>query len=267
MGYEKIAEYENKIKTKMGATFAGERVVYRGLDLHHQLADMDWMEFYLLGITGKRYSKPVIELLNFFWVCTSYPDPRIWNNRIVSFAGTKRSTGTQALSAGLMSSEARIFGHRLSYQGVEFFLRLVKAMDEGAEVEQFVKNEMKTRRYIPGYGRPMGHSDERVPAAIEKIEKLGLARGRHYELCFEVERIVRRNWRMKMNIITVGAAMATEIGFSPMQYLMFMYPCFLAGMTTGYLEALENPEGSFLPIRCENLRSSVTHDRKKWVEN
>lgn len=264
MGHARISEFENSIKTKMGAAFGGDRVVYRGHDLHHELGDMDWMEFYVFGITGKRYSKQVIELLNYFWVCTSYPDPRIWNNRIVSLAGASRATGTQALSAGLMTSEAGIYGHRLSVKAVDFYQRLLKAVGKGKDIEDFVKKEMSVKRIIPGYGRPMANGDERVPAAVRKIESLGLDNGESYKLCFDVEKIVLKNWRMKMNIVSLGAAKITDLGFSPTQYLMFMYPCHLAGMTMGYLEALETPEGGVLPIRCSSLVNTGDHSVKKW---
>jgi len=265
-GHERISEFENCIKTKMGAAFGGDRVVFRGHDLHHELADMDWMEFYVFGITGKRFPKPVIELLNFFWVCTSYPDPRIWNNRIVSLAGANRSTGTQALSAGLMTSEAGIYGHRQSVKAVDFYQRLTTAIDKGEELECFVAEDMKTRRMIPGYGRPMAKLDERVPAAVKKIKSLGLDHGRCYELCFEVAGIVQRKWRMNMNIASLGAAKITDLGFTTSQYLLFMYPCFLASMTMLYQEAIEKPEGGVLPVRCNSLVNTGEHVVRPWLD-
>ena len=264
MGHKRISEFENSIKTKMGAAFGGDRVVYRGHDLHHELGDMDWMEFYVFGITGKRFSKPIIELLNYFWVCTSYPDPRIWNNRIVSLASASRATGTQALSAGLMTSEADIYGHRLSVKAVDFYQRLIVAVEQGEDVETFVKNEMTAKRVIPGYGRPMATGDERVPAALRKIKSLGLDNGRCYELCLDVEKVVKKKWRMSMNIVSLGAAKIADFGFTPTQYLMFMYPCHLAGMTMGYIEALESPEGGSFPIRCSSLVTVGKHPEKRW---
>ena len=55
-GPEKLLENENHWETRMGGWFPGERVVYRGQDLHVDLDDMGWMELYLYGITGRRFS-------------------------------------------------------------------------------------------------------------------------------------------------------------------------------------------------------------------
>ena len=40
------------------------------------------------------------------WVNTSYPDARIWNNRVAALAGSARSTGNLGVSAALAVSEA-----------------------------------------------------------------------------------------------------------------------------------------------------------------
>ena len=42
------------IKSRMGRFFPGQRVVFRGADLHRDLKGIDWVELYLFGITGRR---------------------------------------------------------------------------------------------------------------------------------------------------------------------------------------------------------------------
>ena len=91
-GPEKLLENENHWETRMGGWFPGERVVYRGQDLHVDLKDMSWMELYVYGITGRRFDEKQLKILNAIWANTSYPEPRLWNNRVAALAGTARST-------------------------------------------------------------------------------------------------------------------------------------------------------------------------------
>jgi len=78
---EKLLEAEDNWQTAMGLSFPGERVVIRGKDLFTELKDMRWMELLLFAITGRRFSENEIKLFEGIWVlCSSYPDPRVWNN-------------------------------------------------------------------------------------------------------------------------------------------------------------------------------------------
>ena len=88
-----LADHVGRLKTRMGAFFPGERVVYRGHDLHVDLKDMDWIELYVFGITGRRFSPEQLRLMHALWVNTSYPDSRIWNNRVAALAGSAHSRG------------------------------------------------------------------------------------------------------------------------------------------------------------------------------
>ena len=88
------------LPTRMGQAFVGQRAVFRGHDLHADLKDMDWVELYVFGLTGRRFEPAQVRMLHALWVHTSYPDPRIWNNRVAALAGSARSTGNLGIAAG-----------------------------------------------------------------------------------------------------------------------------------------------------------------------
>ena len=97
-----LAAWENTWTTSLGAYFPGERVVLRGRDLFTELKDLSWIGLLIYGITGNIPDQKSVRLLNGIWtLATSYPDPRIWNNRIGALAGTARSTATLGVSAGI----------------------------------------------------------------------------------------------------------------------------------------------------------------------
>lgn len=260
----KLLQSEDKWITSMGAWFAGERVVFRGKDLHHDLRDMNWMELYLYSITGREFTEEQLRVLNAIWTFTSFPDPRLWNNRVVALASTARSTPTLALSAAIAVSEASIFGHGPSVHAINFFLETKKACDCGEIMGELVKLELKKRRSIYGYGRPLYRSDERIEHLKSLMEETQLDKGAHVLLAFEVERfLVAGRWRMYLNIAGLGAAVAADLGFNPKEFHLFKIPCFLAGMPPIYLEANEKDEGTFFPLRCERINYHGVN-RRHW---
>src|SRR5437899_2981488 len=99
-----------RLRTRVGGAFVGERVVFRGHDLHADLRALDWLELYVFGITGRRFTPPQLELLHAIWVYTSYPDARIWNNRVAALAGSARSTPALGMAAAIAVSEASLYG-------------------------------------------------------------------------------------------------------------------------------------------------------------
>jgi hypothetical protein len=243
----------------MGGVFAGERVVFRGLDLFHDLGDVRWMELYLYGITGRRFSEKQVLLFESMWsIGTSYPDPRIWNNRIASLAGTTRSTATLGISAATAISEAKLFGRQPDIRAIDFLLRARKAVADGvSSLEEVILDEMQKNRGIAGFRRPLTNADERIAPILAVARKLGYAHGAHLQLAFGIERwLLEKRYRLKMNAAAFGAALAADQGLSAREYYLFQTPSFIGGMLPCYIEASERPEGSFLPLRCTRIEYS-----------
>jgi len=260
----KLSEYEDRLVTRMGAWFPGERVIFRGLDLHRNFADADWMELYVYGITGRRFAGAELKLLHAVWVYTSFPDPRIWNNRVSALAGTIRSTGALGLSAALAVSEASIYGGRPCIKSIDFLIRAKKAIDDGAGLIDCIRSELQKDHCVAGYGRPVIGADERVSHFMKRAEQLQLHKGSYIKLAFEIERcLIEGRWRMRMNFAGLAAAACADMGFSPKQFYLFTIPAFLAGMVPCFIEAAEKPEGTLLPLRCARIAYEGPA-RRRW---
>ncbi len=120
-GPELLRYNVGKLRSRVGGCVVGSHATFRDKDLHTDLADASWLEIYLFGITGRRFSKPQLHLLDTMWAYTSYPDARIWNNRVAALAGSTRSTGNLAISAALAVSEGAIFGRGIDMRGQRVF--------------------------------------------------------------------------------------------------------------------------------------------------
>lgn len=261
-----LLENEDNWRTRMGLSFAGERVVFRGKDLFGDLKDARWMELYLYGITGRRFEEKQIRLLEAIWtICTSYPDPRIWNNRVAAIAGTARSTATLAMSAATAVSEASIYGRRPDVRAIDFLKRSLRLLQDRNDLVSILKEELEVHRGIPGYARPLVNSDERIEPLMDLACELGYADGLYVKHAFHVEEtLLTHRYRMKMNVAALAAALAADQGFSVEEYYRYLVPCFTAGLLPCFIDAVVHEEGTFLPLRCSRVNYAGV-SKRNWT--
>lgn len=250
-----LDQHVGRFPSRMGRAFVGTRAVFRGRDLHRDLKDLDWLELYLFGITGRRFAPEALRMFHALWVYTSYPDARIWNNRVAALAGSARSTGNLGMAAALAVSEATIYGRGIDVRAIDFFTRTQRALESGAALADCVQAELRERRGIAGYGRPIANGDERIAPLMALACRLDLADGPHVGLAFAVEHfLLEGRWRWRMNYGALAAAMAADLGLSTREYYLFSGPAFLAGMQPCFIEARERQEGTLFPLACEHVK-------------
>jgi hypothetical protein len=249
----------------MGACFLGSHVIFRGKNLHAELADARWIDLYLFGITGRRFSEAELRLLEAIWSYTSYPDARIWNNRVAALAGSARSTGNLGVSAALAVSEASIYGRGIDIRASDFLFRTRAELAAGGELGPWVRRELSERRSLAGYGRPISNKkDERLDPILSLARSLGLADGPHLALAYDIERfLLDSRLRMTMNYAGVAAGLTADLGLSAREHYLYLYPTFLAGMLPCYIDASERPAGSLLPLPCDSVAYQGT-PKRSW---
>jgi hypothetical protein len=254
IGPELLQQRIGKLKSRMGGFVPGSHAIFRGHDLHADLKDLDWVALYVFGITGRRFSAAQIRLMNAIWTTTSYPDARLWNNRVAALAGSARSTGNLGISAALAVSEASIYGAGIYVRSIEFLLGAQRHVDAGGAIADFARQELAKHRSIAGYGRPLTSADERIAPMMALVRELGFADGPYLRLAFAVEEVLLAGrWRLRMNYGALAAALAADMGLTPREYYLFVFPAFLAGMAPCYIEAAECPEGSLFPVPCTHI--------------
>lgn len=264
-GFAILEEFEDHWVTDMGKWFPGERVVLRGKDLLNELRDMRWMAQLLFAITGRCFSDEEVQLFEGIWSITvNYPDPRIWPNRVAALAGTARSTAGLGVSAAMAVSEAELFGHRANIRTIDFMIRTRKRIDNGESIEDIVRKELKTHRWVPGFGRPFVQADERIKPLLELAQSLGFGDGPHVKLAFAVSEVLSKSrYPMRMNIAALGATLAADRGLSPMEYHRCFILSFLGGMVPSFIDTDSKAEGAFFPLNCRKIKYEGP-DRRYW---
>lgn len=249
-----LARCEDNWVTAMGAWFPGERVVLRGRDVLNDLGHRPWMEYFIYGINGLEDSRFARFVEGVWALTTSYPDPRLWNNRVAALAGTVRSTGVMALSAGIAVSEASLYGLRTSKGALDFLYRADRKLAEGAPLEDVVWEELRTHRRVFGYGRPITSVDERVGPLLAFARSLGMGDGKFLRLAFDIENYLK-NSRLKyrINIAGVVAGLVADEGRTPDDHYYMAALSFVAGMLPCYIDSRGQPEGSLFPLRATRI--------------
>ena len=260
-GPEKLLENENHWETRMGGWFAGERVVYRGQDLHVDLGDMSWMELHLYGITGRRFTPEQLKVLNAIWTYCSFPDPRIWPNRVAALAGTVRSTGNLGVSSAIAISEATIYGGKALIMAIDYFIKIRNNIENGVVLSDILSEKL----FFYGYGRPILQKDERIPHLMRTLKDCALDQGKHVLLACEIEQILlKRKNKVCLNYGGLIAAVAADMDFTQREFYLYVISMFNAGMTPCFVDATEKNEGTFFPLRCSCLSYEVGIARRLW---
>jgi citrate synthase len=245
---------EDNLQTDMGAWFPGERVVLREKDLFNELNNLSWFKYLMFGITGKVFTDEQISLFEAVWTLTvSYPDPRLWNNRVAALTGTANSSGILGTSAAIAVSEANTYGNQVGLRAINFIKRAAIINSEDS-LTQFIKSEIKEQRSIPGYGRPIVQLDERIQPLLKKAEAVGLSNGIHLRVAQNIETIlIRKKYRIRMNAAGLIAALLADIGLSDKQYYYYTALAFSAGIIPCHIDSANKKEGTFFPLRCNRL--------------
>lgn len=261
----RLEQCEDHWETELGGSLLGERVVARGKDLFTEFNHYSWHKYLLLMITGREFSDKDIEFLDKFWMLAiSYPDPRIWSNRIGALAGTVRSTAHLGISAGCAGAEARIFGGQALIAAADFIVKCAKKVKKGCELEKIVYSELKNGKSIYGFGRPVSRKDERIKPLEELMEKYDYCQGKHVLLVYRINEILKKGGcSMQMNAGGLIAAIGADLGLSAYEFYLWLVNGFNAGTTACYLDALNKQEGTLFPLRCERIYYQGM-PKRKW---
>jgi hypothetical protein len=249
-----LIDYEDHWPTELGGiSVADGTVTFRGHDLLNALQDLSWMDLLMYGITGRRFSQAQLELFQGLWkISVSYPDPRIWNNRVAALGGSARSTAGLSLAAAIAVTDATIYGQRPMIGAFDFLQRAHAARQQGAALEEFTASELKTHRTIPGYGRPIRSVDERLAPAERLAKRLGLWGGTYTQLSLEVAEILKKR-RMGMNVAGLAAGLCADQQMTPAEYYRLTLLAFSAGLIHCGFDAANHPEGTLFPLRCNRI--------------
>lgn len=247
--------YHGKIVSHSGGWFVGKGAFTHNHNIMEELAgNISYMQLKILNITGKIPSKALADWLEACFIGLSWPDARLWCNQIGSLTATLRGNQMAATLAGTLASDSRIYGPKTLIEGMEFIQQtFIRSQTETVEeiIESLPKS--KGKPLAMGFARPIAVGDERVYALQKIADKLNLPLGKHLKLAYEIENYIFENYHEKINFGGYLAANFLDFEIDKMHVYAITSTFVSSGVTTCYLDALQNPPETFLPLRCDDI--------------
>lgn len=255
--YQKWDSYRGKIRSRKGGWKLGQGVVSHGMDLLTDIVGhYSYMQLVVLNATGRMPPRNVADWIEAAHMCLSYPDPRIWCNRIGALGGTNRTSVVAATCYGVLASDAIGYGIRPLSVGVDFIQDVKKKLDDGESLDSLLANKIKEnggRPSLMGYARPIALGDERIPTLERVTKNLGFKKGKHLTIAFQIDSFLDEHYQETMNMNGYVSAFLADCGYSSAEvYRIFAVQTF-SGITACFTDVEERPAGSFSPLRVEDI--------------
>lgn len=232
-----------ELRASAGVVHLGRQVIVFGRDLHHECLGMSFVHYFLFCATGRSFDETRARVLERLWLCSAYPDARIWCNRIAGYMGSARVDAGLCISAAMAASNGEDYGFRALSRA----FRLQRAVPEALpERERWLAQMLEQRQVLHGYGRPLHHADERIAAALFVLADAGVRAGPALERAFWLEAALGARKGIGMNIAAVWAAVALDFGLDQLEFESFMLLMFAPGYTAVYADQRKRACLSFL---------------------
>jgi citrate synthase len=255
--YQPWEKYHGRIVSSRGGWKIGSGVQNCGYDMMTDLVGkVSYMQVVVLNATGRLPSKALADWIEAVHICLSWPDPRIWCNRIGALAGSSRASGVAASCLGVLAAESTSYGIKPLISGVEFIEHALTQITQGTSVDDFISEETKKNGGKPnlmGYARPIAKGDERIPAMEEVTKRLGFPTGENLSLAYKIEKTLHTRYDESMNINGYVSAFLVDQGFSAIEVYRIFSAVVFSGVTACYTDTADRIEGSFAPLKTSDV--------------
>jgi len=255
--YQPWEKYHARIVSSRGGWKIGSGVQNCGYDMMDDLVGKaSYMQVVVLNATGRLPSKAVADWIEAIHICLSWPDPRIWCNRIGALAGSSRTSSVTASCLGVLAAESTSYGIKPLISGVDFIKDAYAQVTQGASVEDFIISETKKhggKPHLMGYARPIAKGDERIPAMEKVTKNLGFSIGEHLALAYQIESALSIKFDESMNINGYMSAFLVDQGFTAIEVYRTFSALVVSGVTACYADTADRIAGNFAPLKTDDV--------------
>ncbi len=258
--------YRGKIRSKKGGWVIGKVIKSHGFDLMNDLVGKySYMQVIALNATGKMPSRELADWLEAIHICLSWPDPRVWCNRIGALGGSAGASVIASTCAGTLAADSRSYGPKTLEAGVAFIQYAYSQIKNGLSVNELVDNEIKKhggKPHIIGFSRPIVKGDERIPAMETVARKLGFSVGPHLQLAYDIEKILGEQFDEAMNINSYISGFMSDQGYNAIEVYRLFSVLVFSGVNACYVDTADREQGTFAPLHVADIIYSGKPARK-----
>ena len=254
---DELEQLRCTLTSHLGRWQAGVDVSVRDKSLFADIiGSQSYFQFLIYSVTGREASKALGDMLECIYMCTSYPDSRIWCNQIAALTSCMDAPPNNAVAAGVMAADSRIYGAGQSaYKASKFIQQSLQQFKQGMTVADIVESQPNKQGLpaIIGFARPIKSVDERVGPMRAQAQKLGFEVGEHMQLGQEIEHYMLEHYDIGMNIGGFSAAFLSDQGFTPTQVYSLKSIATVGGLLPCYVDFQGRGQTGYLPLHCDDV--------------
>jgi hypothetical protein len=247
----------NVIRSSTGGWRVGQGVYSHGYSMLDELVgEKSYFQIMILNATGKLVERRLADWSEAMYGCLSWPDPRIWCNQIGALAGEAKTSVVVGTTAGIMAADSKMYGMYTILDGIEFIQSALDKYNNNQTPAEIINDNIKKNRgklNITGYVRPVAKGDERIEVMERVSKQLKFDDGPHIKLAYQIEDEIKSRFDEGMNINGYMSAFLSDQGFSANEVYQISSNSVMSGVTACYLDTVQKPNDSFLPLRCDDI--------------
>lgn len=255
-------ERRGKIFSRAGGWKIGEAVYLYGENLlDEDIGRFSLMQIHVLNATGKLPTRTAANWMEWAFILLSWADSRIWCNQIGALGSQAKCSPPAAVAAGIQAASSNLYAGRTIVRGAGFIQTSRQRYDAGESVESIVESEIlrqRGKKEITGYARPIAKGDERVALLQKFSAELGFEVGPHAEMTVLIENYMSEKYDELMNMNACIAGFMSDQGYTPEEQYRIAAYIVASGILACYVDHENQPYGSFLPLRCDDIEYTGT---------
>lgn len=255
--YQYWDNLRGKVKSGVGVWKPNRGTTAFGRDMHRDIVINDrYFQYWLQASTGKVADKNLARFIEATFLFASWPDPRIWCNSVGVLAAETGCGAPTAVALGIMASDSYMYGPRPGKNAAGVVIKGVQLLEQGKsipEIAGIIIDELGSARKIPGFSRPLVNGDERVEACQKLAREFNFSVGPHEDFALSLGDYLFTTHGEAINLGAYSVAVLLDQGFELDDIERQSSTCVQAGVMACYVDAIDRPKGTFMPLRCEDV--------------
>ena len=254
---DKWDQYRGQIYAHRGGWTLGEGIKTHGYSLLDDIhGKCSMFQVMIMNVTGRLPERRLADLVEGLFITLSWPDARIWCNKMGVFSAMARTSCTAAIAAGGLAGDSKMYGAGTGKSIGPFFEKAYRhIVDNNESVESFIETHCYKNGCLvaPGFARPLAKGDERIPAMRKLAKQLGYGVGPYAQMTQDMEDYLNRKDGEGLNLSGFFSAFMLDQGYSMEEIMGIAAFSVTGGIYAAYFEYIHQSPNDFLPLRVDDV--------------
>lgn len=249
--------YRGTIFSRKGGWRVGVGIETHGYSLLDDIhGKCSLFQVMIMNVTGKLPERRLADMVEGLFICSSWPDARIWCNKLGAFSAATRTSATAAIAAGGLAGDSKLYGAGAG-RAIDAFINSayqhinVEKWSVGDFIETYAYKYGKLQ--APGFARPLAKGDERVVAMRHHANELGYSTGPFESLANLVEDYLSAKEGEGLNSAGYFVVFMKDQGFTIEQIMGIGAWAISTGVYASYFEYIDQAPEVFLPLKVDDI--------------